>query len=79
LYGQASGGKQGSVRYREIGGAHRKLTACIQGLRNCIAIGEACNIDYYLLLGVPRRCTRSELKRWPSTLPRVRAGAPVRS
>jgi len=44
-YGQASSGKLGSMRYREIIGAHRKLTACIQGLHNRVAAGEACNID----------------------------------
>ncbi|CAN6313070.1 unnamed protein product [Urochloa humidicola] len=54
---------QGGVRYREIAGAHRKLTARIQGLRGRVAAGEACNIDYYLLLGVRRGCTRSELER----------------
>ncbi|KAL6648278.1 hypothetical protein ACP70R_012502 [Stipagrostis hirtigluma subsp. patula] len=54
---------QGGVRYREIAGAHRKLTARIQGLRSRVAAGEACNIDYYLLLGVRRGCTRSELER----------------
>ncbi|KAG2552530.1 hypothetical protein PVAP13_9KG466900 [Panicum virgatum] len=54
---------QGGVRYREIAGAHRKLTARIQGLRTRVAAGEACNIDYYLLLGVRRGCTRSELER----------------
>jgi tetratricopeptide (TPR) repeat protein len=54
---------QGGVRYREISGAHRKLTARIQGLRGRVAAGEACNIDYYLLLGVRRGCTRSELER----------------
>ena len=69
-YGQASGDKLGSVRYREIVGAHRKLTACIQGLRN---------IKYYLLLDVRRRCMRSELERWPSALSRERAGVLARS
>nr|XP_025880133.1 uncharacterized protein LOC4332590 isoform X2 [Oryza sativa Japonica Group] len=54
---------QGGVRYREIAGAHRKLTARIQGLRSRVAAGEACNIDYYALLGVRRGCTRSELER----------------
>ncbi|KAF0910109.1 hypothetical protein E2562_001337 [Oryza meyeriana var. granulata] len=54
---------QGGVRYREIAGAHRKLTARIQGLRGRVAAGEACNIDYYALLGVRRGCTRSELER----------------
>jgi tetratricopeptide (TPR) repeat protein len=54
---------QGGVRYREIAGAHRKLIARIQGLRSRVAAGEACNIDYYLLLGVRRGCTRSELER----------------
>ncbi|XP_062210987.1 uncharacterized protein LOC133912335 [Phragmites australis] len=54
---------QGGVRYREIAGAHRKLTARIQGLRSRVAAGEACNIDYNLLLGVRRGCTRSELER----------------
>ena len=54
---------QGGVRYREIAGAHRKLTARIQGLRSRVAAGEACNVDYYLLLGVRRGCTRSELER----------------
>jgi hypothetical protein len=33
------------MRYREIIGAHCKLTACIQGLHNRVAAGEACNID----------------------------------
>ena len=51
------------MRYREIAGAHRKLTARIQALRSRVAAGEACNIDYYLLLGVRRGCTRSELER----------------
>ncbi|GJN31237.1 hypothetical protein PR202_gb19607 [Eleusine coracana subsp. coracana] len=54
---------QGGVRYREIAGAHRKLVARIQGLRARVAAGEACNVDYYLLLGVRRGCTRSELER----------------
>jgi tetratricopeptide (TPR) repeat protein len=54
---------QGGVRYREIAGAHRKLIARIQGLRGRVAVGEACNIDYYALLGVRRGCTRSELER----------------
>ncbi|XP_006649952.1 uncharacterized protein LOC102720029 [Oryza brachyantha] len=54
---------QGGVRYREIAGAHRKLIARIQGLRGRVAAGEACNIDYYALLGVRRGCTRSELER----------------
>ncbi|KAL5210085.1 hypothetical protein ABZP36_005708 [Zizania latifolia] len=54
---------QGGVRYREIAGAHRKLTARIQGLRGRVAVGEACNIDFYALLGVRRGCTRSELER----------------
>jgi hypothetical protein len=40
------------VRYREIAGAHPKLAACIQELHSRVACGEACNIDYYLLLGV---------------------------
>jgi tetratricopeptide (TPR) repeat protein len=54
---------QGGVRYREIAGAHRKLTARTKELRGRVAAGEACNIDYYLLLGVRRGCTRSELER----------------
>jgi tetratricopeptide (TPR) repeat protein len=54
---------QGGVRYCEIAGAYRKLTARIQGLRGRVAAGEACNIDYYLLLGVRRGCPRSELER----------------
>ncbi|PWZ07685.1 hypothetical protein Zm00014a_042543 [Zea mays] len=54
---------QGGVRYCEIAGAHRKLTARIQGLRGRVAAGEACSIDYYLLLGVRRGCPRSELER----------------
>lgn len=54
---------QGGVRYREIAGAHRKLTARIQALRGRVAAGEACSIDYYVLLGVRRGCTRSELER----------------
>ena len=49
------------MRYREITGAHRKLTAHIQGLCSRVAAGEACNVDCYLLLGVRRGCTRSEL------------------
>jgi tetratricopeptide (TPR) repeat protein len=54
---------QGGVLYREIAGAHRKLIARIKGLRGRVAAGEACNIDYYLLLGLRRGCTRSELER----------------
>ncbi|KAM0822319.1 hypothetical protein ACQ4PT_071571 [Festuca glaucescens] len=54
---------QGGVRYREIAGAHRKLIARIQGLRGRVALGEACSIDYYALLGVRRGCTRPELER----------------
>jgi hypothetical protein len=54
---------QGGVRYSEIAGAHRQLIARIQGLRGRVAVGEVCNIDYYLLLGVRRGCTRSELER----------------
>uniref|UniRef100_A0A0D9VT50 J domain-containing protein n=1 Tax=Leersia perrieri TaxID=77586 RepID=A0A0D9VT50_9ORYZ len=54
---------QGGVRYREIAGAHRKLTTRIQELRRRVGAGEACNIDYYALLGIRRGCTRSELER----------------
>ena len=49
------------MRYCEIAGAHRKLTARIEGLHSRVAAGEACNVDYYLLLGVRRGCTCSEL------------------
>ncbi|KAL5199166.1 hypothetical protein ABZP36_002678 [Zizania latifolia] len=52
---------QGGVRYSEIAGAHRALTARIQQLRARVA--AVCSIDYYALLGVQRGCTRSELER----------------
>ncbi|KAL5197115.1 hypothetical protein ABZP36_000627 [Zizania latifolia] len=52
---------QGGVRYSEIAGAHRALTARIQQLRGRVA--AVCSVDYYALLGVPRGCTRSELER----------------
>ncbi|KAG8079243.1 hypothetical protein GUJ93_ZPchr0007g4099 [Zizania palustris] len=52
---------QGGVRYSEIAGAHRALTARIQQLRARVA--AVCSVDYYALLGVQRGCTRSELER----------------
>ncbi|WVZ67149.1 hypothetical protein U9M48_016270 [Paspalum notatum var. saurae] len=54
---------QGGVRFGEIAGAHRTLTARIQRLRGRVAAGEACGVDYHALLGVRRGCTRSELER----------------
>ncbi|RCV14636.1 hypothetical protein SETIT_2G440800v2 [Setaria italica] len=54
---------QGGIRFGEIAGAHRTLTARIQQLRGRVAAGEGCSVDYYALLGVPRGCTRSELER----------------
>ncbi|KAJ1255768.1 hypothetical protein BS78_K161700 [Paspalum vaginatum] len=54
---------QGGVRFGEIAGAHRALTARIQRLRGRVAAGGACGVDYYALLGVRRGCTRSELER----------------
>jgi tetratricopeptide (TPR) repeat protein len=50
---------QGGIRFAEIAGAHRTLTARIQQLRGRVAAGG----DYYALLGVRRGCTRSELER----------------
>ncbi|TVU37123.1 hypothetical protein EJB05_10419 [Eragrostis curvula] len=54
---------QGGIRFGEIAGAHRTLTARIQQLRGRVAAGEGCSVDYYALLGVPRGCTRAELER----------------
>ena len=54
---------QGGIRFGEIAGAHRTLTARIQQLRGRVAAGEGCSVDYYALLGVRRGCTRSELER----------------
>ncbi|XP_066382475.1 uncharacterized protein [Miscanthus floridulus] len=54
---------QGGIRFGEIGGAHRTLTARIQQLRGRVAAGEGCGVDYYALLGVRPGCTRSELER----------------
>ncbi|PUZ73555.1 hypothetical protein GQ55_2G483600 [Panicum hallii var. hallii] len=54
---------QGGIRFGEIAGAHRTLTARIQQLRGRVAAGEGCSVDYYALLGVARGCTRSELER----------------
>lgn len=57
------GWRQHSIRYRDVAGNLRALTAKIQELRQRIASGEAANVDFYALIGVGRGCTRSELER----------------
>ncbi|ONK63266.1 uncharacterized protein A4U43_C07F13180 [Asparagus officinalis] len=51
------------VRYRDIPSSLRVLTGRIQELRRRVASGEGCDVDYYVLIGVRRGCTRSELER----------------
>ncbi|XP_062188766.1 uncharacterized protein LOC133892042 [Phragmites australis] len=54
---------QGGIRFSEIAGAHRTLTARMQQLRGRVTAGEGCSVDYHSLLGVQRGCTRPELER----------------
>lgn len=54
--------RQHSIRYRDVPGNLRALTAKIQELRQRIGSGEAPNVDYYALIGLRRGCTRSELE-----------------
>uniref|UniRef100_A0A1D1Y9K0 DnaJ subfamily C member 7 n=2 Tax=Anthurium amnicola TaxID=1678845 RepID=A0A1D1Y9K0_9ARAE len=53
----------GGARYRDVPGDLRALTSRIQALRQSVARGEACCVDYHALMGVRRGCTRSELER----------------
>ncbi|KGN52845.1 uncharacterized protein LOC101221887 [Cucumis sativus] len=55
--------KRHNVRYREIPGKLCALTARIQKLKQRVASGETCNVDYYGLIGLRRGCSRSELER----------------
>ncbi|XP_022891792.1 uncharacterized protein LOC111406636 [Olea europaea var. sylvestris] len=55
--------KRQSVQYREIPGKLCSLAAKIQQLKQRVAAGETGNVDYYALIGLRRRCSRSELER----------------
>ncbi|GFZ04547.1 tetratricopeptide repeat (TPR)-like superfamily protein [Actinidia rufa] len=55
--------KRQNVRYREIPGKLCSITAKIQQLKQRIASGETGNVDYYVLIGLRRGCSRSELER----------------
>ncbi|CAN6690384.1 unnamed protein product [Malus baccata var. baccata] len=55
--------KRHNVRYREIPGKLCLLTTKIQQLKQRVASGETGNVDYYVLIGLRRGCSRSELER----------------
>ncbi|KAK7278191.1 hypothetical protein RJT34_23216 [Clitoria ternatea] len=55
--------KRHNVRYREIPGKLCTLTAKIQELKQRVASGDTCNVDYHALIGLRRGCGRSELQR----------------
>ncbi|KAK4758710.1 hypothetical protein SAY87_020011 [Trapa incisa] len=57
--------KRHHVQYREVPGRLCALTVKVQELKKRVASGEmgSSNVDYYLLMGLRRGCTRSELER----------------
>ncbi|KAM7275343.1 hypothetical protein ACFE04_017209 [Oxalis oulophora] len=55
--------KRHNVTYREIPGKLCSLTTKIQQLKQRVANGETGNVDYFLLIGLRRGCSRSELER----------------
>ncbi|KAK4741625.1 hypothetical protein SAY87_025213 [Trapa incisa] len=57
--------KRHYVQYREVPGRLCALTVKVQELKKRVASGEigSNNVDYYLLMGLRRGCTRSELER----------------
>ncbi|KAK4781030.1 hypothetical protein SAY87_017136 [Trapa incisa] len=56
--------KRHHVQYREIPGKLCALTVKIQELKKRVATGEiGKNVDYHLLIGLRRGCSRSELER----------------
>lgn len=55
--------KRQNVQYREIPGKLCSLAAKMQHLKQRVASGETGNVDYYVLIGLRRGCSRSELER----------------
>ncbi|XP_038995854.1 uncharacterized protein LOC120120243 isoform X2 [Hibiscus syriacus] len=55
--------KHHNVRYKEIPVKLCALTTKIQQLKQRVASGETGNVDYHALIGLSRRCSRSELER----------------
>ncbi|XP_077219307.1 uncharacterized protein LOC143853431 [Tasmannia lanceolata] len=55
--------KRHNFRYRDVAVNSRAIALKVQELRQRIADGEGCNVDYYGLMGLRRGCTRSELER----------------
>lgn len=55
--------KRQYVHYREIPGKLVSLATKIQALKQRVASGETGNMDYYVLIGLTKGCSRSELER----------------
>ncbi|OIW12989.1 hypothetical protein TanjilG_15438 [Lupinus angustifolius] len=55
--------KRHNVSYREIPGKLCALTIKIQELKKRVGSGEVGNVDYYVLIGLRKGCSRSELQR----------------
>ncbi|EPS61606.1 hypothetical protein M569_13189, partial [Genlisea aurea] len=55
--------KRQNFHYREIPGRLCSLAAKIQQLKQKLAAGEISSVDYHLLMGLRRGCSKSELHR----------------
>uniref|UniRef100_A0A7N0VGR3 Uncharacterized protein n=1 Tax=Kalanchoe fedtschenkoi TaxID=63787 RepID=A0A7N0VGR3_KALFE len=55
--------KRHNLRYTEIPGKLLTLAMKMEELKHKVANGESGNVDYYMLMGLRRGCSRSELEK----------------